>query len=94
MGEIKTFRTSLTENRETSKPPKGAKIMEEEVQTRTEEIENGFIITKTWSGRYKEKDSKEDYGKYFNIEKKWYSKTNPLTIKLEDKSLAEAFEED
>lgn len=87
-----SFRTS-TEQKVDSKPPAGAKIIEQTIRTETEEIENGYIISKTWDGRYKEPGSKDDYGRSFYYTKKWYSKEDPLTITLNNKSLGEAFDE-
>ena len=59
-----------------------------------EEIENGFIITKECKCYYKvdkKYNSKgEDYD-YKNL--KYFSKNNPLTIKLDNTSLADAFDE-
>ena len=73
-------------------PPEGAEIVEQDIRTETEEIENGWLVTKHYSGRYKKKDSKDDYPSYFSYCKKWYSETNPITVTVTDKSLAEAFE--
>lgn len=92
----RTVSTSVVEEKKKeNRPPKGATIIEESTRTRTEEIENGWLVTKTCSGRYKTKDSKDgDYGSYFDYDTKWFSKEDPLTITLNDKSLAEAFEEE
>lgn len=90
-----TATTGTTINMEKdSRPPKGATIIQQEIRTKTEEIENGWLVTKSYSGRYKEKDSKDSYGNYFDYSKKWYSKEDPLTITVNDKDLAEAFDEE
>lgn len=95
MRKTSTSSTVSSEIKKESKPPKGAEIIERTVKTETEEIENGYLITKSISGRYRPKDSPEDsYGNYFDYRKRWYSKEDPLTINLTDKSLAEAFEEE
>lgn len=80
------------DNNNNSMPPKGATIIERNVSTSTEEIENGFLITKSVDGRYK--IGKSDDSNWFNYSKKWYSKTDPLTVKIDDKSLADAFDEE
>lgn len=89
-----TSTSTVTTETKNKQPPKGAKIIEQTIRTETEEIENGFLITKSYSGRYKEKDSSDDYGKWFDYNKKWFSKTDPLTITVNDASLADAFEEE
>ena len=88
-----TTTSSITEeNKKNDKPPKGADIIEETIRITTEQIENGYLITKNFSGRYKEKGSNADsYGRYYDYNLKWYSEDDPLTITLNDKSLAESF---
>jgi hypothetical protein len=88
-----TSTTSTSVNQEKdNRPPAGAKIVEKSVRTETEEIENGYLTTKSYSGRYITKGSSDTYGNYYNYSKKWYTKEDPLTITINDKSLAEAFE--
>ena len=74
-------------------PPKGAEIIEQNVRTETEEIENGFLVTKTYDGRYIAKGSEDKYGTWFNYNKKWFSKEDPLTITINDAALADAFDD-
>jgi hypothetical protein len=66
----------------------------ETINVSVEEIENGFIITKECKCIYKVdkkyNPSGEDYD-YKNF--KYFSKSNPLTIKLDNTSLADAFDE-
>jgi hypothetical protein len=88
-----TTTTSIKEEKE-KKPPKGATIIEQTVRMETEKIENGWLIVKSWDGRYKTKDSNDSYGNWFNYSKKWYSKEDPLTVTLNDKSLADAFDDE
>lgn len=88
-----TSTTTSIKEEKNIRPPKGATITEQTVRTETEEIENGWLIVKSWDGRYKLKDSEDNYGTWFNYSKKWFSKEDPLTITLNDKSLAEAFED-
>lgn len=76
-----------------NKPPAGAKIIEQEITTETEEIENGWLVTKRYNGRYIPKGSDDKYGNYYNYDMKWFSKEDPLTITVNDKELAEAFDD-
>lgn len=79
-------------------PPDGATILSKNVTTSTEEIENGYLITKSVNGYYEVGKGKSDIKttsngeRYYSYDKKWYSKTDPLTIKLDNKSLAESFD--
>lgn len=77
-----------------SKPPAGAKIVRQTIRTETEKIENGYLITKHYDGRYKDKGEKGDNDHYFSYCEKWYSEEDPLTITLNDKALAEAFDDE
>lgn len=72
--------------------PKGAEILKTETRVTVEEIENGFIITKSVETKYRIKESEHSDWDYNT--KKYYSKTDPLEIKLNDKSLAESFDAD
>jgi len=74
-----------------SPPPKGAEIISRSVRVETEQIENGWLISKYYDGRYKTKG--DDSTQYFNYCKKWYSEEDPLSIELTDKTLADAFSE-
>jgi len=79
-----------------TKIPEGANILRKNVSTSVEEIENGFITTKNWDIKYEikkegEDDTRTDYA-YFS--KKWYTKEDPLVLKVTNKSLADAFSED
>lgn len=91
--EIKSINKSS--KRETPRMPKGAKILSKSTRVEVEEIENGFLLTKCYDIKYEytsgtEKETRTDY-LYFS--KKWYSKTDPLEIKLDEKSLADEFSE-
>lgn len=92
---ISTSIRTTTETKKNNIPPKGATIIEKNVRTETREIENGWIVSKNYDGRYIPKGGKDnDYGSYFSYSKEWYSKTNPLTITLNDKGLADAFDDE
>jgi hypothetical protein len=90
----KTMRTtsvSMTTNiKEDKEPPAGAKILSKSVTTSTEQIENGWLISKNFDISYEIKGDK----RWTYYSKKWYSKTDPLDIKLTDKSLADEFDVD
>ena len=85
-----TTRTSMEEKKEKT-VPKGAEIISSNITTVTEEIDNCYLITKRYDITYRAKGSEHTDYCYYN--KKWFSKEDPLTINLNDKSLAEAFED-
>ncbi len=85
---------SIKSETKTNKPPKGATIIESSTNTSIEQIENGWLTTKNYSGRYTTDSNKDSYGNYFDYSKRWYSKENPLLITVNDKELADAFEDD
>lgn len=67
--------------------PEGAEVIKKSHNIRVKEIENGFIICKSYDVEYQIGERK-DYSYYT---KEWYAKENPLTIKepTEEKSLAD-----
>lgn len=71
--------------------PAGATILKKDVNISVEEVENGFIISKSFDIRFQPKGS--DHSDYLYYTKKWYSEDNPLSIETEDKSLADLFDE-
>lgn len=77
------------------KIPEGATILKKDVSVSVEEIENGFIISKSFDVKYLQKDNDGDgdgqtgYA-YYTL--KWYSEDNPLSINTEDKELADLFD--
>jgi hypothetical protein len=82
--------SSVTEERN-KKVPAGAEIVKETVTTSTEKIENGWLIIKSYDVNYKAKG--KDYTDYAYYSKKWYSKTDPLEVKLKQEALADAFDD-
>ena len=69
---------------------KDAKILSKDVSVTVEEIENGFLVSKSTEVRY-ECEKRTDYS--YNT-KKYFSKDNPLKLdmdKISDKSLADNF---
>ena len=79
-------------SKESFKLPEGATITKKEVSVRVEEIENGFLISKSYDINYKVGD--ESSYEYYT--KKFFSKDNPLADSLseieEATSLADSFE--
>lgn len=86
--------TLTTKIKEQKEPPAGSTITEETVRIETEEIENGWLISKHFEGRYTPKGSTDGYGNWYNYTKRWFSKTDPLTVKVNDKELADEFDMD
>lgn len=89
MSDKTTIKKNVTTKEENKPVPKGAIIMNTTTTTDVEEIENGYLITKTTETKWKA-DPKA-YSDYTYETKKWYSKEDPLTITSSDKGLAEAF---
>lgn len=75
--------------------PAGAKILSKESRITVEEIENGFLITKTTDVRYTLGSGKETHTEYAYLTKKAYSKEDPYEVKVntKDKSLADIFQD-
>lgn len=74
------------ESKKEFKLPKGAVVISNSHRISVEEIENGFLLRKSYDITYLLGDEK-NYG-YFN--KTWYSKDNPVQINLpKEKSLAD-----
>lgn len=71
--------------------PIDAKILRKSTRISVEEIENGFILSKTIDVEY-EVEGRQDWK---HLTKKYFSKTNPLDVDMsavEGKFLAENFE--
>lgn len=75
--------------KEQKQVPAGAEIISKTERITVEEIENGFILRKTKDIQYKAMGS--EHSNYIYLEKKWYSKENPMSIKItdEEESLAD-----
>lgn len=83
--------TITTEEKKNKEVPVGAKILRKTVRVETEKIENGWLISKNFDVKYtmgKDDKGNSDYAYYT---KKYYSKEDPLEIKLTDASLADEF---
>lgn len=67
--------------------PEGAEILKKDTRVSVEEIENGFIVCKTSDIKYQIEERTD----WAYITKKYYSKKNPLEIKINNKSLSDDF---
>lgn len=69
--------------------PEGAEVIKKEVNIRVEEIENGFIVRKGYEIHWQDIAGEKHWD---NFDKKWYSKTNPITISTpKDMNLSDNF---
>jgi len=69
--------------------PEGATIIKKSSSISVEEIENGFILRKSYDIQWASLESPTDT-KYEYFTKKWYSKENPIQITMpKEKSLAD-----
>jgi hypothetical protein len=76
------------EGKQEFKLPAGAVVISKNFNVTVKEIENGYILRKSYDIKWTKKDSDDTQYEYFS--KEWYSKENPLQITLpEDKSLAD-----
>jgi hypothetical protein len=64
--------------------PKGGTIISKEVRLSVEEIENGFLLRKSYDIKWTMKDSDDSNYEYFS--RTWFSKDNPIQITLPDES--------
>ena len=69
--------------------PKGGTIISKEVRLNVEEIENGFLLRKSYDIKWTNAESEGTNYEYFS--KTWFSKENPIQINMpeESKSLAD-----
>ena len=88
---LRTSSVSTTEEIKKKEVPKGAIITSKTVRTETEQIENGWILSKNYDISYKLKG--DDNHGYAYYTKKWFTKDDPLEVKLTDKSLADEFDD-
>ncbi len=68
--------------------PEGATVKNKSVRITVKEIENGFILSKSYDISYTKEDGQEDYLYYISDT---YSKTNPIK-KDQNKALADFFD--
>lgn len=69
--------------------PKGGVIISKEVRLSVEEIENGFLLRKSYDIKWTNAESDDSNYEYFT--RTWFSKDNPIQITMPDetKSLAD-----
>lgn len=82
------LRSASFQARSNRKLPKGAKVIDKTTRIEVEEIENGFITSKSTDVKFEIQGSTD----YMYITKKYFSKENPLNIDLDEKSLADNFD--
>lgn len=90
---MEALRRATFKQKEVDNIPKGAKILSKDVSITVEEIENGFLVSKSTEVKY-EYDKTTNYS---YMTKKFYAKENPLEIDMEgldDKTLASNFSEE
>lgn len=84
MGDTKAIKATIQEKK-VFELPKGAKIIKKDVNTSIEEIENGFLIRKSYDLKWTSADGENSNYEYFT--KTWYTEKNPITY-TEDEEIA------
>ncbi len=64
--------------------PKGATIISKEVRLSVEEIENGFLLRKSYDIKWT--NGEDDASNYDYFTRTWFSKDNPIQITMPDES--------
>lgn len=81
------LKSARLESKKTFSLPKGGSITKKNVSLQVKEIENGFLLTKSYDLEWVDSKGSNHY-EYFD--KCWYSETNPIEINMPDeKSLAD-----
>jgi hypothetical protein len=81
------LKSARLESKKSFTLPKGATITKKNVSLTVKEIENGFLLTKSYDLEWSDSKGSNHY-EYFD--KCWYSETNPIEINMPDeKSLAD-----
>lgn len=86
--EIKNI--SISSQDKQKKMPEGAQIVTKNVDIRSRKIENGYVLTKSYDIQYELNGEMH----WHYVTKEYYSKTNPVEVKVKEgkKSLADQFE--
>jgi hypothetical protein len=85
MGEL--LKSARLEAKKEFKLPKGATVIKKDVTLSVEEIENGFLLRKSYDIKWSNAEGDNNY-EYFT--KSWFSEENPITVNMpEEKSLAD-----
>jgi hypothetical protein len=78
------------ESKSSFKLPAGATIVKQSENISVKEIENGFILRKSYDIQWLPSGESEGHTKYEYFSKEWFSKDNPIKITMpKEKSLAE-----
>ena len=78
------MKTASLEQKKVFNLPKGATIISKEVSIRVEEIENGFLLRKSYDIKWRHPSSEigeEGRTEYDYFTKVWYSRENPIVYK-------------
>ena len=84
MGEL--INSARLESKKTFSLPEGATITKKDCSINVEEIENGYILRKSYDIKWVNEEGESQY-EYFT--RSWFSKTNPITVNMPTKSLAD-----
>lgn len=57
--------------------PKNAEVLKKETRIRVEEIENGFLLRKSYEIKWKDETGET---RWDNFDKAWFSKDNPVKL--------------
>ena len=87
MDELKSMDEVSFEGKDKTKLPAGATVIKKDCRITVKEIENGFIVRKSYDIKYSLGDNTD----YLYYTKEVYAEENPIQIK-EDKMLAEYFD--
>jgi len=84
------LKSARLESKKSFTLPKGGSITKKNVSLSVKEIENGFLLTKSYDLEWVDSKGSNHY-EYFD--KNWFSKENPIQITMPDeKSLADKLE--
>ncbi len=78
------LKSASLEKRKDFTLPKGASIISKEVRLNVEEIENGFLLRKSYDIKWTNEESDDSNYEYFT--RTWFSKDNPIQITMPDES--------
>jgi len=78
------LKSASLENKKNFTLPKGASIISKEVRLNVEEIENGFLLRKSYDIKWTNAESDDSNYEYFT--RTWFSKDNPIEITMPDES--------
>jgi hypothetical protein len=81
------LKSARLESKKSFTLPKGATITKKNVSLTVREIENGYLLSKSYDIEWSDSKGSNHY-EYFT--KEWFSETNPIEINMPDeKSLAD-----